>query len=101
MIFRDNCATRVRDILDNHISGLHWNTDLASAKTFRQIIKEYQKDMPWTDFGIDLIIGAPADKVTTLSEETFIPDYLAKAVRNARKRIKHITAEDRKSGTYI
>ncbi|MBK8054119.1 MAG: DUF4105 domain-containing protein [Saprospiraceae bacterium] len=84
--FRDNCATRVRDILDNHISGLLWNTDLSSAKTFRQIIKEYQKDMPWTDFGIDLIIGAPADKVTTLSEETFIPDYLAKAVGNARKK---------------
>lgn len=84
--FRDNCATRVRDILDNHISGLKWNTDLSSAKTFRQIIKEYQKDMPWTDFGIDLIIGAPADKVTTLSEETFIPDYLAKAVGNARKK---------------
>lgn len=83
--FHDNCATRLRDVLTNHISGLKWNTDLASAKTFRQIIKEYQKGMPWTDFGIDLIIGSPADQVTTPSQETFIPDYLARAVGNAHK----------------
>lgn len=82
--FKDNCATRIRNVLDKHISGIQWNTSLASGKTFREIIKEYQKGMPWTNFGIDLIIGAPADNVTSLSEETFIPDYLAKAVSHAK-----------------
>lgn len=82
--FRDNCATRVRDILDKHIQKLKWNPTLSSGKTFREIIKEYQHGMPWINFGIDLIIGAPADQITTLKEETFIPDYLAKAVSNAK-----------------
>ncbi len=82
--FMDNCATRLRDILDSNVSGLVWDTTQASGKTFRQIIKEYQKGMPWTDFGIDLIIGSPADKKTTLRQEAFIPDYLASAIRNAK-----------------
>lgn len=80
--FMDNCATRLRDILKNNIAGLTWDQTNASDKTFRQIIKEYQKPLPWTDFGIDLIIGAKADRKTTLMEETFIPDYLANALVN-------------------
>lgn len=82
--FMDNCATRLRDIIDHNITGFEWDTTRSSNKTFRQIIKEYQKNFPWTDFGIDLIIGAPADKTTTLSQETFIPDYLANAIKFAK-----------------
>ena len=82
--FMDNCATRLRDILDDTVDGLTWNASGASGKTFRQIIKGYQAQMPWTDFGIDLIIGAPADRVTTLAEESFIPDYLSNAISEAR-----------------
>lgn len=78
--FMDNCATRLRDILQNNVAGITWDQSSASNKTFRQIIKEYQKPMPWTNFGIDLIIGAKADRKTTLMEETFIPDYLALAL---------------------
>jgi hypothetical protein len=40
--------------------------------------------MPWLDFGVDLIIGSPADQVTTLQEETFIPDYLLQAIQNTK-----------------
>ncbi len=82
--FMDNCATRLRDIIDKNIANNTWDTTQASGKTFRQIIKEYQKPMPWLDFGVDLIIGAPADEVTTLQEETFIPDYLLQAIQNAK-----------------
>ncbi len=78
--FMDNCATRLRDILQNNINGITWDQSSASFKTFRQIIKEYQQPLPWTNFGIDLIIGAKADRKTTLMEETFIPDYLANAL---------------------
>jgi hypothetical protein len=79
--FMDNCATRIRDVLSNKIEGINWDEALASKKTFRQIIKEYQVKKPWTDFGIDLIIGARADRKTSLKEETFIPDYLANALQ--------------------
>ena len=82
--FDDNCATRLRDIIDKNVDHFEWDQLKASGKTFRQIIKEYQKKMPWTDFGIDLIIGSPADRKTTLSEESFIPDYLSTAIFYAR-----------------
>jgi hypothetical protein len=82
--FMDNCATRIRDIINKNVSNFVWDESKASGKTFRQIIKEYQKVMPWTNFGIDLIIGAPADRKTTLREEAFIPDYLSSAIQYAR-----------------
>jgi hypothetical protein len=81
--FMDNCATRLRDILVTNVPNLTWDQSWASGKTFRQIIKEYQKSMPWTNFGIDLIIGSPADSKTTLLEESFIPEYLSTALEHA------------------
>jgi len=90
--FMDNCATRIRDIIDKNVSNFKWDETKASGKTFRQIIKEYQKGLPWTNFGIDLIIGAPADRKTTLSEEAFIPDYLSSALKYARYKDPRQTA---------
>jgi len=84
--FQDNCATRLRDIIEKHTEGLVWPSARDSLKTFRQIIKEYQQDRPWTDFGIDLILGAPADKVATSREQAFIPDYLADMIDGATLR---------------
>lgn len=78
--FMDNCATRIRDVLENHVQHLNWNHSGSPDKTFRQIIKEYQSHLAWTDFGIDLIIGAGADKIADYREVTFIPDYLSVAV---------------------
>ncbi|MBK9735900.1 MAG: DUF4105 domain-containing protein [Saprospiraceae bacterium] len=78
--FMDNCATRLRDMVVNNASNVSLAQNKSSGKTFRQIIKEYQQKMPWINFGIDLIIGAKADKITTYAEETFIPDYLANAL---------------------
>jgi len=75
--FFDNCATRINDVISAALeNNVVWDIDHRSNKSFRAIIKEYQYVMPWTDFGIDLIIGAKADQITTLSQETFIPDYL-------------------------
>ena len=81
--FQDNCATRLRDIIEKHTMGLAWPAPQDTLKTFRQIIKEYQQERPWTDFGIDLILGAPADKVATSREQAFIPDYLADMIDGA------------------
>ncbi|MBL0025340.1 MAG: DUF4105 domain-containing protein [Saprospiraceae bacterium] len=81
--FMDNCATRLRDIINSNVFNINWDRGRTSHKTFRQIIKQYQKGMPWTDFGIDLIIGSPSDKIITLSEEAFIPDYLSDAIQYA------------------
>ncbi len=82
--FMDNCATRLRDIIEKNVESCTWSEMQSTEKSFRDIIKEYQKNMPWTDFGIDLIIGAPADRLATYREKTFIPDYLAVAIQDAK-----------------
>lgn len=90
--FFDNCATRLRDVINTGWDGkIRWNESKSSGKTFRSIIKEYQKEWPWLDFGVDLIIGEVADKKASLREEMFIPDYLMVAIRNC---------EINKSGMY-
>ncbi len=82
--FFDNCATRINDALSAALKNqVALDIDQRSYKSFRTIIKEYQFVMPWTDFGIDLIIGAKADQITTLSQETFIPDYLYRHLKSA------------------
>ncbi|MEZ4912298.1 MAG: DUF4105 domain-containing protein [Saprospiraceae bacterium] len=72
--FFDNCSTRVRDILGQVIKT-NWGESVSSNKTFRDLIKEFQVQSPWTDFGIDLIIGAKADIVASRKEACFLPNY--------------------------
>lgn len=73
--FFDNCATIVGDRLDTRIGEIQYPTD-NDPKTFRDMIKEFQEDRPWTDFGIDLIIGSIADENATVNEKLFLPLYL-------------------------
>jgi hypothetical protein len=77
--FMDNCATRIRDILTKSVPLIQVD-DPSSSKTFRTLIKEYQAKMPWTDFGIDIIIGSKADKLANASESCFLPDYLSSMI---------------------
>jgi len=76
--FYDNCATRIRDILSkSSVNGLRLeeNTDKESP-TLRDLLDLYQKPYPWLDLGIDMLLGLPADKRATVSEQMFLPDFL-------------------------
>ena len=87
--FFDNCATRIYDVVqvatDKKIVWAPKNKDV----TFRDMIKYYQKHFPWTDFGIDIIIGSKADKTASVVQEMFIPDFVEKhfgtALLNGKK----------------
>lgn len=76
--FYDNCATRVRDILENTLGGsLAYNTEKAEEGiTMRQLLHKYLPAKPWLGFGIDLVLGMPADKTATVRDYMFLPDYL-------------------------
>ena len=77
--FFDNCATRIRDVVAQNTQGTVVFPDMPETpKTFRQLIKEYHSKLIWLNFGIDLVISAPADRIATVSEEMFLPDYLMK-----------------------
>jgi hypothetical protein len=74
--FYDNCATRVRDIIENSLTGPVTYPEKEIEPTFRELIDQYQKVLPWLDFGADFLLGLPADKKATPREETFLPVYL-------------------------
>ncbi len=79
--FFDNCATRIRDALVTTY-GEDISFDLFSSgdeKTFRELLDAYIKKYPWLDFGIDLVLAMPTDKVATPSQYMFLPDYLMEA----------------------
>ena len=80
----DNCATKPRDVLEKalgnrlvyHVSNQH--------KTFRNLLDEcLEKDVPWGDFEIDLVLGSVIDRQATPREYMFLPEYLKQAVASA------------------
>lgn len=80
--FFDNCTTRTRDLLEKSIPNyMYIKTD--REVTYRQLLDEYTKGKPWSDFGIDLIIGSKADKITTVRDQMFLPEYLYKNLEKA------------------
>lgn len=76
--FWDNCATRPRDVFEKALNGkLQYSyTGFDTTKTMRQTLKPYVAQMPWVDFGFDLILGLPCEIRATPRHQTFLPDRL-------------------------
>jgi len=83
--FFDNCATRIRDMVEMVLGDqLQWGeTEEAPDKSFRNLIDEYVYPIPWADFGIDLALGSVIDREASKREQQFLPDYMEKAFANA------------------
>ena len=81
--FFDNCASRLRDVIENNVDGKISYNDQGAQKTFRRHIDQWQKPMPWINFGIQILIGSPADRIATRKEEMFLPFYLQKHMQQA------------------
>ena len=76
--FYDNCATRIRDIIKKSL-GYHIvfdSTHIPYGFTMRQLLHTYLTEKPWTRFGIDLVLGIPADRRALAEEFMFLPDYM-------------------------
>jgi len=65
--FFDNCSTRPRDVFVNSL-GIEFH-EQAKEKTFRNLLDEFLPGLPWSDFGIDLVIGSRADKKAISKEQ--------------------------------
>ena len=76
--FYDNCATRIRDILrEGFMHRITFDSSLArQGSTMRQLLRPYLRDKPWTQFGIDLILGMPTDRKARPDDYMFLPDYV-------------------------
>jgi Domain of unknown function (DUF4105) len=76
--FYDNCATRIRDIVNGAMyDQARFDTaGIAKGVTLRQLLRPYLMNHPWTRFGIDLVLGVPADRLATVEQAMFLPDGL-------------------------
>jgi hypothetical protein len=75
--FRDNCATRVRDIIDEALGGqLRAQSQTLSGTTYRwQALRLMQGDKPIV-LGVDIGLGRPSDRELTKWETMFLPKQL-------------------------
>ncbi|MDR1707672.1 MAG: DUF4105 domain-containing protein [Prevotella sp.] len=81
--FYDNCSTRPRDIVEKYTEGKVEYTPTNKQQTYRDLVHECVDIQPWTKFGIDLVIGADADKTITDRQKDFLPLYLMTANEGA------------------
>lgn len=69
----NNCATRPRDIIEKALGGRLHYTSQASRSTYRDMLRGYNANYAWEQFGIDLALGSGIDTVVTLRQEMFSP----------------------------
>ncbi len=70
--FWDNCSTRIRDMVETILPSAPQYPSTPPF-TFRDYLHKYLIPQPWSQFGIDLILGLPADKITISREAMFLP----------------------------
>ena len=90
--FFDNCTTRARDMIVNHLHGRVVYPPAKPDATFRSMIHKWNYKDKWSQFGEDLLLGVNADRKTTKSEQQFLPENLRvdfdKATYNGKLLVK-------------
>ncbi|MDR1177376.1 MAG: DUF4105 domain-containing protein, partial [Spirochaetaceae bacterium] len=73
--FRDNCSTRIRDIIDIGTGGQlkSWALTTSGRFTTRQHIRRFTWFRPFSDWCLDFLMGRDRDAPTTLWDEMFLP----------------------------
>ncbi|WP_460471171.1 lipoprotein N-acyltransferase Lnb domain-containing protein [Emticicia fontis] len=85
--FYDNCSSRLRDVLKTVCGdSLTFPNNVHADSSYRQWIDVYARknNKLWADFGMDLAIGEPSDRITGASGAMFLPDNLRDAFDKAK-----------------
>lgn len=101
--FFDNCATRIRDVLEESLGdALVYHSNFApDSASFRDMIDQYLIGLPWADFGIDMALGAPCDELLIDQENMFLPDYVFSELARATLEGKPLVGETREIVTQV
>lgn len=77
----DNCATKMRDVLDNALPGkIAFDYSFTEKdKTVRDLMDDYLDYQPWGDWIIDIGLGMQIDQEASPEEYLFLPDYIEKS----------------------
>jgi hypothetical protein len=80
--YRDNCATRVRDLIDSTTDGaLHAATNMPGSLTWREHTERLTADAPLVYLGLDLAMGGFIDQPISFWQEMFLPSKLEEGLR--------------------
>ncbi|MCL2792736.1 MAG: DUF4105 domain-containing protein [Spirochaetaceae bacterium] len=80
----DNCATRITDAIDRVFPGLvDYSAYKAPEKSFRKMLIPYLGENPFTNFGIQLVLGRVTDRIPIGHEIFFLPLYMKEAFSEA------------------
>ncbi|AEG99951.1 DUF4105 domain-containing protein [Lacinutrix sp. 5H-3-7-4] len=76
--FYDNCATKIRDVLEENINGniTYSNPENYSQETFRTLIQNNLNRNSWGSLGIDLALGSIIDQKASPREYMFLPENI-------------------------
>jgi hypothetical protein len=81
--YRDNCSTRIRDVLDETFSGqLRTRFDDPGQMTLRQHTLRATADFFWVYAGLDIAMGAYIDQPETRWGEMFLPERLMQGLQS-------------------
>ena len=86
--YRDNCATKVRDVL-NMVLGGGIEGAVATHEhgvSYRSETLRLARAYPMINFGMDFVLGHPADDTLSAWQEMFVPMRLQQLIRPIRIR---------------
>ncbi|MBQ9286172.1 MAG: DUF4105 domain-containing protein [Bacteroidaceae bacterium] len=75
-IFRNNCTTKARDIIEGCIRGEVVYPARPRRNSFRTILHQYTQGHAWAREGNDLLLGASVDTAICERDEMFSPIYM-------------------------
>lgn len=83
--FYDNCATKIRDVIEDAIDRkvIFNESHIIKKSTFRQLIQQNLNWNSWGSLGIDIALGSVIDVDATPREHMFLPNYIYLAFENA------------------
>ncbi len=79
----NNCATMALDKIEQSISGSVTYREPDSGLSFRDILTAHTKVRPWSEFAVDMVIGADGDLQVGYRQEAFAPLYLKEMAESA------------------
>ena len=84
----DNCTTRVKNIVfENNKEAIIKDKIVPDKTTSRDMIHYYldRGNKPWTELGIDILLGGRVDRKVSNDEAMFLPEFLMKGLAEAKK----------------
>jgi hypothetical protein len=80
--FRDNCSTRIRDIIDMGTGGRfkEWALNTPGRFSIRQHLRRFTWFRPASDWLLDFLMGQDLDAPVTLWDEMFLPAELGRGI---------------------